>query len=116
MTNVKNPNQAKSIGQRLKQYRILARLTQRQITEILEIDEQYYGQAERGSKSLGLKKLICFCSYFHIKLDDLVKIEPGKEGSSMKTASIEKITLQLKACSLEQLMWIQRVLAIIQVL
>ena len=84
MTNVKNPNQAKSIGQRLKQYRILARLTQRQIAEILEIDEQYYGQAERGSKSLGSKKLICFCSYFHIKLDYLVKIEPGKEGSSMK--------------------------------
>ncbi|WP_050696734.1 helix-turn-helix domain-containing protein [Anaeromassilibacillus senegalensis] len=97
----------KAIGQRLKKYRVQAGMTQKQLSEILEIDEQYYGQVERGVKKLSLEKLMLFCTYFQIPLDDVIKIDVRDEGNPIKLAYISEISQLLINCSKEQLIRIK---------
>ena len=97
----------KAIGQRLKKYRVQAGMTQKQLSVILEIDEQYYGQVERGVKKLSLEKLMLFCTYFQILLDDVIKIDVRDEGNPIKLAYISEISQLLINCSKEQLIRIK---------
>lgn len=85
-------NVLKAIGQRLKKYRLQAGMTQKRLSEILDIDEQYYGQAERGVKKLSLEKLMLFCTCFQIPLDDVIKLDVRNEGDPIKLACISKIS------------------------
>lgn len=93
----------KEMGQRLKKYRLQRNLTQKQVSEMLDIDEQYYGQAERGVKRLSLEKLVVFCSQFQLTLDDVIQIRTETKSPSSKEASIKEITQLLENCSSDQL-------------
>lgn len=97
----------KEMGQRLKKYRLQRNLTQKQVSEILDIDEQYYGQAERGVKRLSLEKLVVFCSRFQLTMDDIIQIRTETESLSLKEAYIKEITQLLENCSSDQLALIQ---------
>ena len=100
----------KGMGQRLKKYRLQRNLTQKQVSEMLDIDEQYYGQAERGVKRLSLEKLVVFCFHFQLTLDDVIQIRMETEFPSLKETSIKEITLLLENCSSGQLALIQSLL------
>ncbi|WP_195983939.1 helix-turn-helix transcriptional regulator [Clostridium sp. D33t1_170424_F3] len=106
----------RTMGQRLRKYRLQAELTQKQVSEILDIDEQYYGQAERGAKKLSLEKLVAFCSCFHITLDDIIKVNTTAEDRSLKSARIMEITCLLENCSSDQLALIQSLVRNIDIL
>ncbi|WP_195985510.1 helix-turn-helix transcriptional regulator [Clostridium sp. D33t1_170424_F3] len=93
----------RAIGQRLKKYRLQAGMTQKQLSEILDIDEQYYGQAERGVKKLSLEKLMLFCTYFQIPLDDIIKIDAKDEDDPIKRAYISELSQLLIDCTREEL-------------
>ncbi|WP_195985964.1 helix-turn-helix transcriptional regulator [Clostridium sp. D33t1_170424_F3] len=93
----------KAVGQRLKKYRLLAGMTQKQLSEILGIGEQYYGQVERGVKKLSLEKLMFFCTCFQIPLDDIIRIDAKDEDDPIKLACISEISQLLIDCSREQL-------------
>lgn len=97
----------KAIGQRLKKYRLQAGMTQKQLSEILDIDEQYYGQAERGVKKLSLEKLMLFCTHFQIPLDDIIHLEAKDEDDPIKHAQISHISQLLIDCSREELAMIE---------
>lgn len=98
------------MGQALKKYRLRAKLTQKQLSEILEIDEQYYGQIERGAKRLSLEKLITFCSYFHITLDDVIQIDPAGEDNALKQSYLTDISARLEHCTSKELALIQNII------
>ena len=100
----------KEMGQRLKKYRLQRNLTQKQVSEMLDIDEQYYGQAERGVKRLSLEKLVVFCSRFQLTMDDIIQIRTETEFPSLKETYIAEITQLLKHCSSDQLVLIQSLL------
>ena len=100
----------KGMGQRLKKYRLQRNLTQKQVSKMLDIDEQYYGQAERGVKRLSLEKLVVFCFHFQLTLDDVIQIRMETEFPSLKETSIKEITLLLENCSSGQLALIQSLL------
>lgn len=74
---------------------------------MLNIDEQYYGQAERGVKRLSLEKLVAFCSQFQLTLDDIIQIHDETENRALKKMYIEEITQLLENCSSDQLALIQ---------
>lgn len=97
----------RGMGERLKKYRLQRNLTQKQVSEMLDIDEQYYGQAERGVKRLSLEKLVVFCSRFQLTMDDIIQIHAETESPSLKETYIKEITQLLKHCSSDQLALIQ---------
>ena len=97
----------KEMGQRLKKYRLQRNLTQKQVSEMLSVDEQYYGQVERGVKRLSLEKLVAFCFQFQLTLDDIIQIRNETENRALKKMYIEEITQLLENCSSDQLALIQ---------
>lgn len=105
-----NPSTQSMMGQALKKYRLRAKMTQKQVAEILNIDEQYYGQIERGAKRLSLDKLITFCSYFHITLDDVIQIHSAEESDALKQSYLADISAHLEQCSSNQLALIQNLI------
>lgn len=99
----------KRIGKQLKRHRLQNNLTQKQVAEILDIDEQYYGQAERGAKRLSLKKLVAFCAYFHISLDAVVAMDTAQDAENERKEFIQNIAELLPLCTGEELRFLRMV-------
>ena len=64
-------NQKKEIGQRLKESRLAASLTQLQVSKKLNMTQQQYSRFENGIFELNYNQIITLCELFDISADYL---------------------------------------------
>ncbi|MBQ3602190.1 MAG: helix-turn-helix transcriptional regulator, partial [Lachnospiraceae bacterium] len=53
-----------SIANNIKKYRLLNNMTQKELSEKLYLDTQYYAQLERGERNFSIEKIAMICSLF----------------------------------------------------
>lgn len=68
------------LGVELRKLRKAKRMTQAQLAEALETNENYVSAIERGACGVGPDVLGRYCEFFGIKEEDLAKLIPKKEG------------------------------------
>ena len=61
-----------AIGDRIRKYRELSRMTQEQLSESCSLSTGYIGHLERGTRSPSLETLVKISQILRVSLDDLV--------------------------------------------
>lgn len=91
-----------TIGENMRKYREKHEYTQKTVADLLNIDPQYYGEAERGRKRLSLERMVELCAIYKIPLDDLIPVSTqGEEGD--RDGILSQIETVLSQCTLDQL-------------
>ena len=89
------------IGQRIKHYRKMKSLTQKELAKEIGVAPSYIANIEQGQKKISLGKLIDICKWFNISLSDLLPME--KQGDlDAKKELIGEIVDSLRAWETEQ--------------
>lgn len=90
------------LGKNMRRYRERSGRTQKEVAQLLNIDGQYYGEAERGRKRLSLECLTELCAVYRIPLDCLIPVPGcGEEGDREQAlAELEEV---LDGCTADQL-------------
>ena len=96
------------IGKGLRRYRVLNKMTQKQLSEAIGMEESSYARVERGEKGISMEKLIQACRFFHITLDDMVRLEKSDHDSNNKEKYYKDICRKLENCTAEQLLIIDK--------
>lgn len=100
---IKNRESLASMGKRIAEYRKLHHLTQKEVSEKLDIGELYYGQIERGERRLSLAKLIDVCEFYNITLNDIIPLTGHVSDEEQRKIYYEEICDILDSCSAKQL-------------
>ena len=82
-----------AIGDRIRKYRELSRMTQEQLSESCSLSTGYIGHLERGTRSPSLETLVKISQILRVSLDDLVF---GKTEINNNMIKILALTLQEK--------------------
>ena len=69
----------KSISRNMKKFRLLNKLSQAEIAEMLSIDTQYYSPLERAERNFSLEKVALACIIYNLQIEDIVKLEYKSE-------------------------------------
>lgn len=73
---------AKSVGQRIRNYRIRLELSQEKLAELSGVHPTYIGQLERGEKNATLESIEKIAKALNVPLSKLFeKLEDSSEGS-----------------------------------
>ena len=82
-----------AIGDRIRKYRELSRMTQEQLSESCSLSTGYIGHLERGTRSPSLETLVKISQILRVSLDDLVF---GKTERNNNMIKILALTLEEK--------------------
>ena len=82
-----------AIGDRIRKYRELSRMTQEQLSESCSLSTGYLGHLERGTRSPSLETLVKISQILRVSLDDLVF---GKTEINNNMIKILALTLEEK--------------------
>ncbi len=82
-----------AIGDRIRKYRELSRMTQEQLSESCSLCTGYIGHLERGTRSPSLETLVKISQILRVSLDDLVF---GKTEINNNMIKILALTLEEK--------------------
>lgn len=82
-----------AIGDRIRKYRELSRMTQEQLSESCSLSNGYIGHLERGTRSPSLETLVKISQILRVSLDDLVF---GKTEINNNMIKILALTLEEK--------------------
>lgn len=82
-----------AIGDRIRKYRELSRMTQEQLRESCSLSTGYIGHLERGTRSPSLETLVKISQILRVSLDDLVF---GKTEINNNMIKILALTLEEK--------------------
>ena len=82
-----------AIGDRIRKYRELSRMTQEQLSESCSLSTGYIGHLERGTRSPSLETLVKISQILRVSLDDLVF---GKTEINNNIIKILALTLEEK--------------------
>lgn len=91
-----------TIGENMRKYREKYEYTQKTVADLLNIDPQYYGEAERGRKRLSLERMVELCTVYKISLDDLIPVSTQAEEGD-REGILSQIQTVLSQCTLDQL-------------
>ncbi|BBL69819.1 hypothetical protein MoryE10_04250 [Methylogaea oryzae] len=69
----------KTLGERIKRAREERRLTQKQLGEMVGIDQAHISRLERGEKGMAIDSLAAIAKALHVSLSDIM--EDAKEGA-----------------------------------
>jgi len=61
-----------NLGNRIREERLRARLTQEQLAEIVGCNDSYIGQIERGNKNPSLEIIVCIANALNVTIDYLL--------------------------------------------
>ena len=97
-----------AIGDRIRKYRELSRMTQEQLSESCSLSTGYIGHLERGTRSPSLETLVKISQILRVSLDDLVFGKTEKNNNMIKILALtleekdpEKVKVFLKTvCAL----------------
>lgn len=95
-----------SISQNIKKYRLLNKMTQEQLAELLDLDTQYYAQLERGERNFTIEKIIRLCSIFHVGIEDIIEIESPEKPDSKEI--LDRILPLMEKLSYSQLSLVEK--------
>ena len=101
-------NTKASIAQNIKKYRLLNNMTQKELTEKLFLDTQYYAQLERGERNFSIEKIAMICSLFHIGIEDIIELREDTLSEADSKLLIQEIDSSLKTLSYSELQIIKR--------
>ena len=98
-----------AIGDRIRKYRELSRMTQEQLSESCSLSTGYIGHLERGTRSPSLETLVKISQILRVSLDDLVFGKTEINNNMIKILALtleekdpEKVKVFLKTvCALE---------------
>ncbi len=65
----------KEVGQRLKESRVAAGYTQKQVAEKMNVRQPYYARYESGVHELDYEKLVFLCKLFDVSSDYILGLE-----------------------------------------
>ena len=82
-----------AIGDRIRKYRELSRMTQEQLSESCSLSTGYIGHLERGTRAPSLETLVKISQILRVSLDDLVF---GKTEINNNMIKILALTLEEK--------------------
>lgn len=82
-----------AIGDRIRKYRELSRMTQEQLSESCSLSTGYIGHLERGTRSPSLETLVKISQILRVSLDNLVF---GKTEINNNMIKILALTLEEK--------------------
>ena len=83
------------IGQRIRKFRLLRRISQETLAEKIDISTTHMSHIETGSTKLSLPVLVKISEVLQVSTDDILNI-------SVKNPSSEEITEIIKDCSPEE--------------
>ena len=96
-----------AVAQNIKKLRIKYALTQKQMSEKLDIDAQYYSRLERGNepnRNFTLEKVLLACSLFNVEPNDLITKIPDINKTNYDVSGLKKdISKKMNNMSAEQL-------------
>lgn len=107
MSNMKN---IQVIGQRIKHYRRIKDLTQRELAVQIGVASSFIANIEQGQKGVSLDKLVDICRYLDIGLSDLFPIETQNTVKA-KEEMINEIVKALYTLDTEQVKMLKTMLA-----
>ena len=90
------------IGQRIKQYRKMKSLTQKELAAEIGVAASFIANIEQGQKGISLDKLVDICKCFNIELSDLLPIETHSD-MEIKEKMIGEITNSLRVLETTQI-------------
>lgn len=70
------------ISKRIKYYRKLHALTQKELAAKIGVAPQYIANIEQGVKGISLDKLVELCKYFNISTSDILPMEENDDTES----------------------------------
>jgi len=94
-------NNMQILGERIRHYRKLNSLTQKQLASEIGVAPLYIANIEQGRKGISLDKLVSICQWFNISLADIL---PMEERDDLKTKEkwIGEIVLVLETMESSQ--------------
>ena len=104
----------KTIGQRVKHYRIMNNLTQMELAaKIGTASKSYITNIEAGAKGIGLERMVELCGFFNITVSDLLPIitkETDNDAALKEKAIFETVDL-LKTLNTSQVTMLKSMIA-----
>jgi transcriptional regulator with XRE-family HTH domain len=98
------------IGQRIKHYRRIKDLTQRELAVHIGVASSFIANIEQGQKGVSLDKLVDICRYLDIGLSDLFPME-NRDTARAKEEMIGEIVGALRSLETEQVKMLKTMLA-----
>lgn len=95
-----------SISQNIKQYRLLNKMTQEQLADLLDLDTQYYAQLERGERNFTIEKIIRLCNIFHVGIEKIIEIDVKKKPDTQEL--LNRILPLMEQLSYSQLSLVEK--------
>ena len=97
-----------TIAANIKKYRLLNNMTQKELSEALFLDTQYYAQLERGERNFSIEKIAMVCSLFHIGIEDIIELDIPSTANNDTTILNNEIKASLDNLNYSQLLIIQK--------
>ena len=83
------------VGQRVKHYRKMKSLTQKQLAADVGVAPSFIANIEQGQKGVSIEKMVDICEWFNVGLSDLLPIETQND-MEIKEKIIEEIAKSLR--------------------
>ncbi|MCL2342865.1 MAG: helix-turn-helix domain-containing protein [Firmicutes bacterium] len=93
---------AQIIGQKIKYFRRMNALTQKELAAEIGVAPSYIANIEQGQKRISLDKLVHICKRFNLGLSDLLPMEDAGD-SDAKEKLIGEIADALRALEMTQI-------------
>ncbi len=100
-----------SIANNIKKYRLLNNMTQKELSEKLYLDTQYYAQLERGERNFSIEKIAMICSLFHIGIEDIIELDTNNACENDTSTLLSEINTSLRTLSYSQLLIVKKFLS-----
>jgi len=85
-------NNVQILGQRIKYYRKLNSLTQKELAAKIGVAPQFIASVEQGVKGISVDKLVVLCKWFNISMSDILPLDSqGEEDAQIKERLISEI-------------------------
>ncbi len=105
-TNAPNPEELKALGNRIRSLRSAQGLSQAQLADSAGMSARYLGEVEAGKRNVSFGRLNALAQRLSVPLTELLDFEEPQA----KAAVLKELNLYLEGLSLNQLLFIQRVL------
>jgi len=90
------------IGQKIRHYRKLHSLTQKDLAAKIGVTHQYIASIEHRARGISLDKLVDICNYFNVRLADMIPLNP-QDDTDTKNRLINEIVGALSTWDASQL-------------